>query len=414
MLVAEQVDPVVFEVGAESGISAEAGRCGCRSCCRGRLGVLKWIVIEMGENGKKMLRESERYYEKGFLCEKSVNDLSPSHLTPKQINRRRRGNKFFMGTDEMDSVHGVEGMNLISELDSKKRVLCSASVMDDNERTLFSDDMPMVRSVAATNLGKFAATMEPAHLKTHMQIFEDLTQDDEVVEDEVIDNEEVADKKTADELVEKSLVEDDVIHNEEVSNKENEKVIREEIGVEKIIDDVVNCGNDEQDMQTTGAKLDEKNQEGDNEEKHEEDTQEWGLDKLKEEMNKVEIELAMYENRSLEETKKGKKDDNKRLKKKKKGSSPRSLEVRRRWRHKLFDANVGYTWPSLNRMGDERLLKELDNLKKLVGGIPKSVLKDIQEAMEPENVDKDVDTLLASVIPTNMRTNEKGRHKSKG
>lgn len=38
--------------------------------------------------------------------------------------------------------------------------------------------MPMVRRSAATNLGKFAATMEPAHLKTDiMQIFEDLTQD---------------------------------------------------------------------------------------------------------------------------------------------------------------------------------------------------------------------------------------------
>ncbi|KAI8004570.1 Cyclin-J18 [Camellia lanceoleosa] len=38
------------------------------------------------------------------------------------------------------------------------------------------DDMPMVRRSAATNLGKFAATVEPAHLKTDvMLIFEDLT-----------------------------------------------------------------------------------------------------------------------------------------------------------------------------------------------------------------------------------------------
>ncbi|KAI7746738.1 hypothetical protein M8C21_011039, partial [Ambrosia artemisiifolia] len=45
---------------------------------------------------------------------------------------------------------------------------------------LCQDDMPMVRRSAATNLGKFAATMEPAHLKTDiMQIFEDLTQDDQ-------------------------------------------------------------------------------------------------------------------------------------------------------------------------------------------------------------------------------------------
>lgn len=43
---------------------------------------------------------------------------------------------------------------------------------------LCQDDMPMVRRSAATNLGKFAATVEPAHLKTDiMSIFEDLTQD---------------------------------------------------------------------------------------------------------------------------------------------------------------------------------------------------------------------------------------------
>ncbi|KAJ0727226.1 putative armadillo-like helical protein [Helianthus annuus] len=51
-------------------------------------------------------------------------------------------------------------------------------------RTIYShlcqDDMPMVRRSASTNLGKFAATVEPAHLKTEiMQIFEDLTQGDQ-------------------------------------------------------------------------------------------------------------------------------------------------------------------------------------------------------------------------------------------
>ncbi|KAB1215941.1 Serine/threonine-protein phosphatase 2A 65 kDa regulatory subunit A gamma isoform [Morella rubra] len=51
-------------------------------------------------------------------------------------------------------------------------------------RTIYSqlcqDDMPMVRRSAATNLGKFAATIEAAHLKTDiMSIFEDLTQDDQ-------------------------------------------------------------------------------------------------------------------------------------------------------------------------------------------------------------------------------------------
>ena len=43
---------------------------------------------------------------------------------------------------------------------------------------LCQDDMPMVRRSAATNLGKFAATVEPAHLKADvMSMFEDLTQD---------------------------------------------------------------------------------------------------------------------------------------------------------------------------------------------------------------------------------------------
>ncbi|GLT34479.1 hypothetical protein SLA2020_089890 [Shorea laevis] len=45
---------------------------------------------------------------------------------------------------------------------------------------LCQDDMPMVRRSAASNLGKFAATVESAYLKTDiMQIFEDLTQDDQ-------------------------------------------------------------------------------------------------------------------------------------------------------------------------------------------------------------------------------------------
>lgn len=43
---------------------------------------------------------------------------------------------------------------------------------------LCQDDMPMVRRSAASNLGKFAATVEPNHLKTEiMSIFDDLTQD---------------------------------------------------------------------------------------------------------------------------------------------------------------------------------------------------------------------------------------------
>lgn len=43
---------------------------------------------------------------------------------------------------------------------------------------LCQDDMPMVRRSAATNLGKFAATVEPAYLKVEiMSMFDDLTQD---------------------------------------------------------------------------------------------------------------------------------------------------------------------------------------------------------------------------------------------
>ena len=49
-------------------------------------------------------------------------------------------------------------------------------------RTLYGqlcqDDIPMVRRSAATNLGKFAATVEVAYLKADiMSMFEDLVQD---------------------------------------------------------------------------------------------------------------------------------------------------------------------------------------------------------------------------------------------
>ncbi|KAI3827575.1 hypothetical protein L1987_01652 [Smallanthus sonchifolius] len=186
-------------------------------------------------------------------------------------------------------------------------------------------------------------------------------------------------------------------------NKENEEVVSDEILVENIL----------------GPKHDEKEQKGDDDEEQEgddeeeesiifmrtrlmehggykqEDTQEWGLDKLKEVMNRVEIEISMYENIKLEETKNDEKENNKKMKKKKKGSSPRSIELRRKWRHKLIYANVGYTWTSLNRTGDEILLKELDNLKKK--SVSWSVLKEIQEETDTEKDENDVDTLLASV-----------------
>ncbi|KAI3743379.1 hypothetical protein L1987_61086 [Smallanthus sonchifolius] len=175
-------------------------------------------------------------------------------------------------------------------------------------------------------------------------------------------------------------MDDDVVGEEEGGDEEGEEE-DEVIDHEDVRDEViVNKENEEVvlDENIPG----EKEQEGDDDEEEniifmrtwlmehggykKEDTQEWGLVKLKEKMNKVEIEIAMYENIKLEETKKAEKKDNKK-KEKKKGSSPRSIELRRKWRHRLFDANIGYTWPSINRMGDERLLKELNNLKKLVG-----------------------------------------------
>ena len=43
---------------------------------------------------------------------------------------------------------------------------------------LCQDDMPMVRRAAASNLGKFAATVEQSHLKTEIvSIFDNLTKD---------------------------------------------------------------------------------------------------------------------------------------------------------------------------------------------------------------------------------------------
>ena len=43
---------------------------------------------------------------------------------------------------------------------------------------LCHDDLPMVRRSAASNLGKFAATVEPSYLKSEiLSFFRDLTQD---------------------------------------------------------------------------------------------------------------------------------------------------------------------------------------------------------------------------------------------
>ncbi|CAH1444246.1 unnamed protein product [Lactuca virosa] len=56
----------------------------------------------------------------------------------------------------------------------------SASKMLMAELRSIQDDMPIVRRSASTNMGKFATTVEPSHLKTDvMQIFEHLTQDAE-------------------------------------------------------------------------------------------------------------------------------------------------------------------------------------------------------------------------------------------
>ncbi|KAL6582028.1 hypothetical protein OROMI_006042 [Orobanche minor] len=62
--------------------------------------------------------------------------------------------------------------------------LSAPDMLKSELRSIYSqlcqDDMPIVRRAAATNLGKFAATVEAAHLKTDiMSMFEDLTQDDQ-------------------------------------------------------------------------------------------------------------------------------------------------------------------------------------------------------------------------------------------
>ncbi|KAI3774822.1 hypothetical protein L1987_49384 [Smallanthus sonchifolius] len=173
--------------------------------------------------------------------------------------------------------------------------------------------------------------------------------------DEVIDNEEVRDEVVANKENEEVVMDENVVENildnvvdygnddKEVKttdeNKDNEEVVIDENVVENIpkvkttyenkegaVNDNVNesVGGEYK----SGPKHDEKEQEGDDEEEQEyvdeeeniifmrtwlmehggykQDIQEWGLDKLKEEMNKVEREIAMYENIKLEETKKEK------------------------------------------------------------------------------------------------------------
>ncbi|KAI3808373.1 hypothetical protein L1987_24322 [Smallanthus sonchifolius] len=111
-------------------------------------------------------------------------------------------------------------------------------------------------------------------------------------------------------------------------------------------------------------------------------------------MNKVEIEIAMFDNMRMEGKKTAEKEA-KTTEKKKKSTSPRSLEVRQKWRQKLLEANVRYTMASLNLMGDERLMKELDNLKRLLR--EKSFLKEVREHKATEKDENDIDTLLATV-----------------
>ncbi|KAL6582776.1 hypothetical protein OROMI_004854 [Orobanche minor] len=62
--------------------------------------------------------------------------------------------------------------------------LSAPDMLKSELRSIYSqlcqDDMPMVIRSAATKLGKFAATVEAAHLKTDiMSMFEVLTQDDQ-------------------------------------------------------------------------------------------------------------------------------------------------------------------------------------------------------------------------------------------
>ncbi|KAG0449022.1 hypothetical protein HPP92_027532 [Vanilla planifolia] len=59
---------------------------------------------------------------------------------------------------------------------------CSPDMLKTELRSIYGqlcqDDMPMVRRSAASNLGKFASNVEPAHLKADiLAMFEELTQD---------------------------------------------------------------------------------------------------------------------------------------------------------------------------------------------------------------------------------------------
>ncbi|KAI7986888.1 Serine/threonine-protein phosphatase 2A 65 kDa regulatory subunit A beta isoform [Camellia lanceoleosa] len=114
----------------------------------------------------------------------------------KSVDFRKYGNK---GLDALTServYRATEHSTRVSACGLFHTAYPSASEMLKTElRSIYSqlcqDDMPMVRRSAATNLGKFAATVEPAHLKTDvMSIFEDLTQDGNLNVDEMKNGEE--------------------------------------------------------------------------------------------------------------------------------------------------------------------------------------------------------------------------------
>ncbi|KAI3774190.1 hypothetical protein L1987_48735 [Smallanthus sonchifolius] len=170
---------------------------------------------------------------------------------------------------------------------------------------------------------------------------ETIVQQNVEVESEVVEDEVVEDEVVEENVVEDEVVEDEVVEDEVVANKENEEVVSDAVVVENILDDEVDNENVVKD-----ATPKDKNKGG-----------------------------AAYE--KVNESG-GDENQDHRMKNMKKRKT------------KLFEANVGYTMPSLNRMGDERLLKELDNLKRLVR---------VREHKGIEKDDNDVDTLLTLKSP---------------
>ncbi|KAI3815895.1 hypothetical protein L1987_15578 [Smallanthus sonchifolius] len=235
---------------------------------------------------------------------------------------------------------------------------------------------------------------------------EEVCKGNEEGEDEVCKGNEEGEDDVKETIVQQNVVIfEPKVEDEVVANNENEEVIRDEDIAENIL---VNETDGDEKLGTNNEEHEDKKEGGDDEEEQEGGDRFDDLEQEEETLiycrTLVEREISKYDNMRLEETKAAEKEA-KIVGKKKKSISPRSIEVWRKWRNTLFEANIGFTMQSLNRTGDERLLKELDNLKRLAG--EKSVLKEVMEHKDTEKDDNDVDTLLASVSFLKVAMGEK-------